>query len=78
MDVDETYIRSSKKHSDNSVSVFSYQTYHEPGPITQWVASQIADTGVVSSIPALPHTIVEVDYELFFYGHSSPSEEGRG
>ena len=31
----------------------------------QSVASLIADPGVLSSIPALPHTFMEVDFEIF-------------
>ena len=30
-----------------------------------WVASLNADPGVVSLIPALPHTFVEIDHEIF-------------
>ena len=36
------------------------------------VASPIADSGVIISIPALPNTFVEIDY-----GHSPPSADSR-
>ena len=36
-----------------------------PGPVAQSVASLIADPGVMSSIPAQPHTFVDIDYEIF-------------
>ena len=35
------------------------------GPITQSVASPIADQGVVSLIPAQPSTSVKIDCEIF-------------
>ena len=31
----------------------------------QPVASQVADPGVMTSIPALPHTFEEIDFEIF-------------
>ena len=36
-----------------------------PGPVEQSVASPIADPGVMSLIPAWPHTFVEIDREIF-------------
>ena len=36
-----------------------------PGPVVQSVASLIADPGVMSLIPAWPHTFVEIDYEIY-------------
>ena len=36
-----------------------------PGPVTQLVASLIADPRVVSSIPARRHTSMEIDHEIF-------------
>ena len=41
-----------------------------PGPVAQSVASQIADLGVVSYIPARPHTFME-SWNIFL-GHSPP------
>ena len=41
-------------------------------PVAQLVASLNADTGVMSLIPALPHTFVEIDQ-----GHSLPSADSR-
>ena len=35
-------------------------------------ASQTANPGVASSIPARSHTAVEIDHKILFYGHSSP------
>ena len=35
-------------------------------------ASLTADPGVASSIPAWSHTLVEIDHEIIFYGHSPP------
>ena len=32
---------------------------------SQSVASPVADPGVRSTIPALPHTFVEIDFEIF-------------
>ena len=34
------------------------------GPVAQSVSSLIADLGVVSLIPARPHTFVEIDHEV--------------
>ena len=34
------------------------------GSVAQWVSSVIADPGVVSLIPARPHTFVEIDHEI--------------
>ena len=34
------------------------------GPVAQLVASKITDPGVVSLIPAQPHTSVEIDHEI--------------
>ena len=51
---------------------------HIPGRVAEWVtclardASLTADPGVASSIPARSHTFVQIDYEINFYGHSSP------
>ena len=42
------------------------------GPI-----AQTADPGVASSIPAQPHTFLEIDHKIFFYGHSPPSAHSR-
>ena len=36
----------------------------KPVPITQSVASLIADPGVMSSIPNRPHTFVEIYHEI--------------
>ena len=36
-----------------------------PGPVAQSVTSRIADPGVVSSIPAQPHTFAEIDHKIF-------------
>ena len=36
------------------------------GPVAQSEASQIADPGVMSMIPAHQHTFVETDHEIFF------------
>ena len=36
-----------------------------PGPVGQSVASPFVDPGVVNSIPAWPHTFVEIDDEIF-------------
>ena len=36
-----------------------------PGPVAQSVARGIADPGVVSSILAWSHTVVEIDREIF-------------
>ena len=35
-----------------------------PGPEAQSVASLIADPGVMSLIPAWPHTLMEIDLEI--------------
>ena len=35
-----------------------------PGSIAQWVASRTADPGVMSLIPALSHTFMEIDHEI--------------
>ena len=37
----------------------------KPGPTAQSLVSLIADPGFVSSIPARPHTFVEIDHEIF-------------
>ena len=37
-----------------------------PGPVAQFVASLIADPGVVSLIPTRPHNFAEIDHEIFF------------
>ena len=37
----------------------------EPGLVVQLVESLIADHGVMSLIPAWPHTFVEFDHEIF-------------
>ena len=37
----------------------------ELGPVVQLVASPIADPEVVSSIPAMPQTFMEIDREIF-------------
>ena len=36
-----------------------------PGSVLQSVASQIVDPGVASSIPAQPHTSVEIEHVIF-------------
>ena len=36
-----------------------------PCPVEQSVASLIADPGVVSLITVQPHTLVEIDHEIF-------------
>ena len=36
----------------------------KPGPVIQSVASLTADPGVVSSIPARSHTLMEIDHEI--------------
>ena len=35
------------------------------GPVAKWIASLIAGPGVVSSIPACPHTFMEIYPEIF-------------
>ena len=35
------------------------------GPVAQSVASLIADPVIVSLNPVLPHTLVEIDHEIF-------------
>ena len=47
-----------------------------PGPVVESVASQIAYPGVVSLIPARPHTSVEIDHEIFS-SHFPPSADSR-
>ena len=47
-----------------------------PSPIAQLIASQIADPGVVSLIPARPHTFMEIDHEIFS-SHFLPSTDSR-
>ena len=37
----------------------------KPGCVAQWVASQISDPGILSSIPVRPHTFAEIDHEIF-------------
>ena len=37
-----------------------------PGPLVQSVTRLTADPGAASSIPALSHTLVEIDHELIF------------
>ena len=37
-----------------------------PGPVAQSVKNLIADPGVVSWIPALSHTFVEIDHAVVF------------
>ena len=37
----------------------------QQGPVAQWVASQIADPGALSSILVLSHISVEIDHEIF-------------
>ena len=44
--------------------------------MVQSVACQVADLGVVSSIPAWLHSFVEIDHELFS-SHSPPSADSR-
>ena len=44
---------------------FDYSLSCGQGPVAQSVASLIADPEIVSSIPARPHTFVEVDHEIF-------------
>ena len=39
-------------------------TYYGAGSVAQSVASQIADPGVVSLIPAWPHTFIEMIMKL--------------
>ena len=41
--------------------------------------SQTADPGVASSssIPAQPHTFLEIDHKIIFYRHSPPSAHSR-
>ena len=47
-----------------------------PGHVVQSVmclatdACLTADPGDASSIPVQPHTFVEIDHEMIFYGHS--------
>ena len=45
-------------------------------PIVQSAASLTADPGVVSSIPARTHALVEVDHEII-YSHSTPSTDRK-
>ena len=43
----------------------SFKQVFLQGPVTQSVASPIADPGVISLIPAQPHTFVEIDCKTF-------------
>ena len=36
-----------------------------PGSLVQFVVSPIADPGAVGSIPARPHSFVEIDREIY-------------
>ena len=47
------------------VKLSLYNTVHWPVFIVQSVASLTADPGVMSLIPALSHTFVEIDHEIF-------------
>ena len=46
-----------------------------PDPVAQYVASVIGYPGVMSSIPAQPHTFIEIDHDFFFYHHFPPSAD---
>ena len=35
-----------------------------PGPVAQSVANPTTDLGIMSSIPACSHTLVEIDHEI--------------
>ena len=43
-----------------------------PGPVAQSVVNPIADPGIVSWIPAQPHTFEEIDHEVFSTVHFCP------
>ena len=37
----------------------------KPDPVAQSIECLIADPGVMGSIPAQPHTFIEIDHEIF-------------
>ena len=43
----------------------AYNSLETAGPVAQSVASLITDPWVTSSIPALPHSFMEIDCEIF-------------
>ena len=47
------------------------------GPVGQLVGTPAVDLGVASLILAQSHTFAEIDHEIIFYGHSSPSSDSR-
>ena len=55
--------------------IITFCPWADQAPITQSVASPIADPGVVSLIPPGSYTFVEIDH--IFYGHSPPAADSR-
>ena len=47
------------------------------GPVTQSVASPIADPGVMRSIPNQPNTFVQIEHEILSNSHSPPPDSRR-
>ena len=55
-----------------NININSLIGIREPGHVAQSVASLTADPGIVSLIPALFHTFVDI-----YHGHSPPSADSK-
>ena len=70
---DQLCLKLSQYHAQASLGNYTHDKCLEflnfyifkPDPVAQSIESLIADPGVVGSIPARPHTFMEIDRETF-------------